>query len=113
MALSIASQTPSVSWQQTTRKIISGDPLEVIDKLDVSARQAQYDNDWVLQLALASSAMAYMLIDWSRFAGWQLWIARFDAASTAIALHPELALDGVVEVDLIRATGAVARAAAR
>ena len=113
MALSIASQTPSVSWQQTTRKIISGDPLEVIDKLDVSARQAQCDNDWVLQLALASSAMAYMLIDWSRFAGWQLWIARFDAASTAIALHPELALDGVVEVDLIRATGAVARALLR
>ena len=64
MALSIASQTQNVSWQQVTRKVISGDPLEVLNQLEASARQAEDVADFVLQLALASSAMAYMLIDW-------------------------------------------------
>ncbi len=113
MALSIASQTQSVSWQQTTRKIISGDPLEVLDKLDDAARQAERDVDVVLQLALASSAMAYMLIDWSRFAGWQVWIARFDAANVATPLRPDLASSDDLDVGLMRATGAVARALLR
>lgn len=113
MALSIASQTHSVSWQQVTRKIISGDPLEVLDKLDDAARQAERDVDVVLQLALASSAMAYMLIDWSRFTGWQSWIARFDAANEAITLLPDLASAEHLDVGLMRATGTVARALLR
>lgn len=124
MTLSIASQTHGVSWQQVVRKIISGDPLEVLDTLDYAARQAEHDDDIALQLALATSAMAYMLMDWSRFTGWQSWIARFDAASAAntattataattaitrITLHTRVAHDGGVDVDLMRATGAVAR----
>ena len=113
MALSIASQTQRVSWQQVTRKVLSGDPLEVLNQLDVHALRAECDNDFVLQLALAASAMTYMLIDWSRFAGWQSWIARFDAATAAITLHPELAPADDLDADLMRAAGAVARALLR
>ena len=113
MAISIASYVQSVSWQQATRKIISGDPLEVLDALDETARQAECYDDVMLQMALASSAMAYMLIDWSRFANWQLWIARFEAVNAAVALRPELALDGGFDVALMRATGEVARALLR
>jgi len=92
---------------------MSGDPLGVLDTFDDAARQAEGDVDVVLQLALASSAMAYMLIDWSRFAGWQSWINRFDAANAAITLDVELARDGGADVGLMRATGAVARALLR
>ena len=106
MALSIASQTHSVSWQQVTRKIISGDPLEVLDKLDAAARQAERGEDIVLQVALSASAVAYMLVDWSRFTGWRTWLARFVVADAAIALNPQLAADD--SLDLLRATGALA-----
>ena len=112
MAVSIASQTHSASWQQVMRKIISGDPLVVLDKLDINARQAERDDDFLSQLALSTSAMAYMLLDWSHFTGWQSWIARFDAAA-AITRRPELAPDGGVDLEFVRATGAVARALLR
>lgn len=111
MALSIASQTHSVSWQQVTRKIISGDPLEVLDKLDAAWALADRDGDDVLQAAVASSALAYMLVDWSRFTGWQGWIDRFAAAEAALVANP--ALDAEDSFRIMRVTGAVACALLR
>ena len=69
MAVSIATKTPGVSWQQVTRKIVSGDPLEVLDRLDAAARLAERDSDPVLGMALSASALAFMVVDWSRFTG--------------------------------------------
>ena len=107
MALSIAAQTHSVSWQQVTRKIVSGDPLEVLDQLEAAARLAERDNDVALRTALSASALAFMIVDWSRFTDWPTWIQRF-AESDALP-----SADSDASLNLARATGAMARALLR
>ena len=111
MALSIASQTHPSSWRQIARTIVSGDPLEVLDKLDAAWTLAEREDDHVSQAALSSNAMAHMLVDWSRFTGWRGWIARFEAAEAALVTNPNL--DADADMSLVRATGVVACALLR
>ena len=107
MAVSIASQTHSVCWQQVTRKIISGDPLEVLDRLDAAFQLAEREHNVVLCTALSGSALAFMVVDWGRFTDWRNWTLRFDQNDAAPPSDVDLGLS------LLRATGAMARALLR
>ena len=102
-----ASTTHNTSWLQTRQAILSGDPFTVLDALDVATRLAIESGDNAACAALSATALAFMLVDWSRFTGWKLWIQRFadSDAQLASGQNPDL--------DLARANGALISALLR
>jgi tetratricopeptide (TPR) repeat protein len=76
-----------------------------IDRLDEAFQAAGARRDAVTQMALSAHAMAFIVLDWSRFNGWQTWVERFDSAERAL-----LDDDCDWESSFARATGALARA---
>jgi hypothetical protein len=85
----------------------SPDAAPSFARLDDAFSQAEAAGDVESQIALSAHAMAFMVADWSRFNGWQSWIARFERADEALAAVSAAVDD---ELALARATGAMARA---
>ena len=78
MSASTVSRLPHATWQQAAQNIVCGDPPAVLDRLHVAFDEAQATHDRERCAALAAHALAFMLVDWSRFTGWHEWVRRFD-----------------------------------
>ena len=94
-------------WQSSLHKAICNNPATVLEHMDASALRAAQASDHASTVAHSAHALAYMLVDWSRFTGWQTWIARFESANAALPDSTE------PELNLARATGALACALLR
>ena len=105
--LSVAFHLP---WQSSLHDAVCNDQATVIEQMDAAALRASQAGDHASTAALSAHVLAYMLADWGRFTGWQMWVARFDAANLAL---PELAESMDTELSLARATGALACALLR
>jgi hypothetical protein len=99
--------TPHPSWQDVLHDAAgkSSDAAVAFDRLEAAFATASARSDAVSQMALSAHAMAFMVLDWSRFNGWQTWMERFDRAESAL-----LDDDYDWESSFARATGAMARA---
>ena len=105
--LSVAFHLP---WQSSLHDAVCNDQATVIEQMDAAALRASQAGDHASTAALSAHVLAYMLADWGRFTGWQMWVARFDAANLAL---PELPESMDTELSLARATGALACALLR
>ena len=108
MSASTVSRLPHATWQQVAQNIICGDPPDVLDRLGVAVDIALTTQDHERCVALSAHALAFMLVDWSRFTGWREWIRRFEANDAHLGTTP--AADSLA---LARAMGAVACALLR
>ncbi|TAG46748.1 MAG: hypothetical protein EAZ30_11945 [Betaproteobacteria bacterium] len=101
---------PHPPWQDVLHDAAgkSPDAAVAFERLEEAFAAASARGDAVAQMALSAHAMAFMVADWSRFNGWLVWIARFDAASP---LLDDALCD--TEVSLARATGEMASALLR
>jgi len=108
MSVSTVSRLRHVTWQQTAQNIVCGDPPDVLDRLSTAVDEALAADDQESCVALSAHALAFMLVDWSRFTGWKTWIERFEAAESRLGAGT--ASSGL---DLARAMGAVAGALLR
>ena len=88
MPASSVSRLPNTSWQQATQNIICGEPPDVLNRLHAAFEDAATAHDHELCAAISAHALAFMLVDWSRFAGWREWICRFEAAGDSVGLMP-------------------------
>lgn len=61
-------------------RMFHGDPLSVLDALTLAVADAEKSLDIAAQTALSANALAFMVMDWSRFTDWRGWIVRFEAA---------------------------------
>ena len=102
MSVSTVSRLRHVTWQQTAQNIVCGDPPDVLDRLNTAVDEALVTHDYELCAALSAHALAFMLVDWSRFTGWQEWIRRFQESDARLGATP--ATGGL---GLARAMGAV------
>lgn len=102
MSVSTVSRLRHVTWQQTAQNIVCGDPPDVLDRLTTAVDEALVTHDHELCAALSAHALAFMLVDWSRFTGWQEWIRRFEESDARLGATP--ATGGL---GLARAMGAV------
>lgn len=98
---------PLHPWQDALHDVAGKNPdaAIVFDRLEVAFAAASERSDVVSQMALSAHAMAFMVLDWSRFNGWQTWMERFDRAERVL-----LDDDSDRESSYARATGAMARA---
>jgi hypothetical protein len=67
-------------WAAVLHHAVGDDPTTALDRMDVAFLRAVDADDSIAQAALAANALAFMLLDWSRFTHWKAWIERFDAA---------------------------------
>jgi len=104
MSVSTVSRLPNVPWQQVAQNIVCGDPPDVLDRLAIAADEAHALQDYEQCMALSAQAMAFMVVDWSRFSGWRDWIRRFDDSDTRVGAARDSG-----GLALVQATGAVAR----
>ena len=72
------------AWQQVAQQALHADPLEVLDKLTLAVAGAEKVGDITAQIALSANALAFMVVDWSRFTDWRGWTARFEAADAML-----------------------------
>ena len=99
-----------VPWQSALHDAVCNDQATVLAQMDAAATRAAQAGDNAALAALSAHVLAYMLVDWGRFNGWQTWIARFESANVALADSPE---STDAELNLARATGALACALLR
>ncbi|TAG46206.1 MAG: hypothetical protein EAZ30_13335 [Betaproteobacteria bacterium] len=86
MATSPASIQPNSSWQAVATRVLHGDPLAVLDALVVAVADAETAADVAAQTALSANALAFMVMDWSRFTDWRDLIARFESTDATVSL---------------------------
>ncbi len=86
MSVSTVSRLRHVTWQQTAQNIVCGDPPDVLDRLTTAVDEALLTHDHETSVALSAHALAFMLVDWSRFTGWQEWIRRFEESDARVAV---------------------------
>jgi hypothetical protein len=108
MSVSTVSRLRHATWQQTAQNIVCGDPPDVLDRLRAVVDEAPVMHDHEFCVALSAHALAFMLVDWSRFTGWQAWSHRFEENDAQLGATP--AGGGLA---LVRAMGAVACALLR
>ncbi len=108
MSASTVSRLPHATWQQAAQNIVCGDPPAVLDRLHVAFDEAQATHDRERCAALAAHALAFMLVDWSRFTGWREWVRRLQES---VGRHGSTPTTGGMA--LVCATGAVACALLR
>jgi hypothetical protein len=101
------STRPRLSWLYALHDVAGTAPDATIpfDRLELAFADAHAGDDTASKMALSAHAMAFMVTDWSRFNGWQVWIERFEHADQAL-----LDADCDEDSSLARATGAMARA---
>jgi hypothetical protein len=99
--------TPHPPWQDVLHDAAgkSPDAAVAFERLEEAFAKASARSDAVSQMALSAHAMAFMVLDWSRFNGWQTWMERFDRAESALRDD-----DCDWESLFARATGTMARA---
>jgi hypothetical protein len=91
-----------LQWPKRFHDIVACDALNVLDPLNAAYREAEQLGDQALQMAIASNALAFMLLDYARFTNWRTWIERFENAAHAITSFDD------TDLILIRGTGHVA-----
>jgi LuxR family transcriptional regulator, maltose regulon positive regulatory protein len=89
MAASSASTQSDSPWQLVAQRVLHAEPLAVLDALAVAVADAEKSGDLAAQTALSANALAFMVMDWSRFTDWRGWIMRFDAAEATLAARVE------------------------
>ncbi len=94
-------------WQSALHAAVCNDQATVLTQMDAVTLRATRAGDNAALTALSAHVLAYMLVDWGRFTGWDIWIARFESANLAL---PE---SNDPELNLARATGALACALLR
>jgi hypothetical protein len=94
--------TAALQWPRRFHDIVSSAPLTVLAQLESEFDEAEQSDDKALQMAIASNALAFMLLDYARFTHWQQWIERFEHASSSSDSFDDK------DLCLIRDTGVVA-----
>lgn len=84
MAASSALTQSDSSWQAVATQALHGDPLLVLDTVKQAVVNAEKAGDVAAQMALAANALAFMVMDWSRFTDWRDWIVRFDGSDAKL-----------------------------
>jgi LuxR family transcriptional regulator, maltose regulon positive regulatory protein len=84
MSVSSPSQRPVAPWISVAHEIISGDPIDTLDRLANAARFAEDARDPASHAALCANVLAFMLLDWARFTDWRQWAERFETSNALL-----------------------------